>query len=83
MARHLRQASARGRGRAGALSPQGGQTQRVAHAKAASEVIAVVTTVTVAPDTRAKTTANRMKSLRMMIPHFHCTLYARRSRRDL
>ena len=63
--------------------PQGGQTQRVARAKAASEVIAVVTTVAVVPVTRAKTTANRMKSLRMMIPHFRCTLYARRWRRDL
>jgi hypothetical protein len=63
--------------------PQGGQIQRVARARAASELIAVVTTVAVVPDTRAKTTANRMKSLHMMIPHFRCALYARRWRRDL
>jgi hypothetical protein len=48
------------------------KTYRVASASAASEVTAVVTTVAVAPLTKANTRAKRMKILRMIVPHFRC-----------
>jgi hypothetical protein len=49
----------------------------VASANAASDVMAVVTTVAVAVVTKANTKAKRMKILRMIVPHFRRTFYAR------
>jgi hypothetical protein len=39
--------------------------------------MAVVTTVAVAAVTKANTKAKRMKILRMIVPRFPCTFYAR------
>ena len=39
--------------------------------------MAVVTTVAVAVVTKANTKAKRMKILRMIVPRFPCTFYAR------
>ena len=40
----------------------------------------MVTTVAVAPLTKANTRAKRMNILRMIVPHFRCGLYGRKSR---
>jgi hypothetical protein len=49
----------------------------VASANAASDVMAVVTTVAVAVVTKANTKAKRMKILRMIVPRFPRIFYAR------
>jgi hypothetical protein len=55
----------------------------VASANAASDVMAVVTTVAVAVVTKANTKAKTMKILRIIVPRFPCTPYAQGTGNDL
>jgi hypothetical protein len=55
----------------------------VASANAASDVMAVVTTVAVAVVTRANTKPKTMKILRMIVPRFPSTFYAKGTGNDL
>jgi hypothetical protein len=55
----------------------------VANANAASDVMAVVTTIAVAVVTKANSKAKRMKILHMIAPRFPSTSYAQGTGNDL